>query len=53
MSPPASAISRTLIRRQFIASPHRTVLVLKPDQEQAEREAKEEEARLAKARAPP
>ncbi len=40
-----------VIRRQFIASPHRTVLVLKPDREQAEREAKDEEARLAEARA--
>ena len=40
-----------LIRRQFIDSQHRTVLILRPDQEQAEREAKEEEARLAKARA--
>jgi Zn-dependent M16 (insulinase) family peptidase len=40
-----------MIRRQFLASPHRTVLVLKPDVDQAEREAKEEEQRLAKARA--
>jgi presequence protease len=40
-----------LIRRQFIASPHRTVLVLRPDRDQAEREAREEGERLAKARA--
>src|SRR5262249_60816097 len=34
-----------------IDSQHRTVLILRPDQEQAERETKEEEVRLAKARA--
>jgi presequence protease len=40
-----------LIERYLIANPHRTVLILKPDRAQAEREAKEEEARLAAARA--
>jgi Zn-dependent M16 (insulinase) family peptidase len=40
-----------LIRRHFIANSHRTILVLRPDREQAEREAKEEEARLARERA--
>jgi presequence protease len=40
-----------VIHRQFVASQHRTVLILRPDQEQAEREAKEESARLAKVRA--
>jgi len=40
-----------LIRRQMIASQHRTVLILQPDQDQAEREAKQEAARLAKVRA--
>jgi Zn-dependent M16 (insulinase) family peptidase len=40
-----------LMRRQFVDSRHRTVMILKPDQDQAEREAKEEEARLAKVRA--
>ena len=39
------------MRRQFVDSRHRTVMILKPDQDQAEREAKEEEARLAKVRA--
>jgi Zn-dependent M16 (insulinase) family peptidase len=39
-----------IIRRQFVASRHRTVLILRPDQEQAEREAREEEARLANVR---
>ncbi len=40
-----------LIDRLFIANPHRTVLILRPDREQAEREAKEEAARLARERA--
>ena len=40
-----------LIDRHFIANPHRTVLTLRPDREQAEREAQEEVARLARARA--
>jgi Zn-dependent M16 (insulinase) family peptidase len=40
-----------LIARHFIANSHRTILILRPDQEQAEREAKEEEARLARERA--
>ncbi len=40
-----------LIGRHFIANPHRTILILRPDREQAEREAKEEEARLARERA--
>ena len=39
-----------LIRRQFVDNPHRTVMILKPDRDQAEREAKEEEARLAEVR---
>jgi Zn-dependent M16 (insulinase) family peptidase len=39
-----------LLGRHFIANPHRTILILRPDQDQAEREAKEEEARLARAR---
>jgi presequence protease len=40
-----------LLRKYFIDNPHRTVVVLKPDHEQAEREAKEEEAHLAQIRA--
>lgn len=40
-----------LLRRHFIDNPHRTVILLKPDHEQAEREAKEEEAHLAQVRA--
>jgi Zn-dependent M16 (insulinase) family peptidase len=40
-----------LIERHLIANPHRTVLILQPDRAQAEREGKEEEARLARARA--
>jgi Zn-dependent M16 (insulinase) family peptidase len=40
-----------LIHRHFIDNPHRTILILRPDREQAEREAREEEARLASARA--
>ena len=40
-----------LIRRYFIDNPHRTIVLLRPDREQAEREAREEEARLASARA--
>jgi presequence protease len=41
----------TLIRRYFLRNPHRTVLVLRPDRAQAEREAAEEQARLERARA--
>jgi presequence protease len=40
-----------LIGRHFIANSHRTLLILRPDRQQAEREAKEEEARLARERA--
>lgn len=40
-----------LLRKHFIDNPHRTVVVLKPDYEQAEREAKEEQAHLAQIRA--
>jgi Zn-dependent M16 (insulinase) family peptidase len=40
-----------VLRRLFIDNPHRTVVVLTPDREQAEREAKEEAAHLAKVRA--
>ena len=40
-----------LMRRQFVDSRHRTVMILKPDRDQAAREAKEEDARLAKVRA--
>src|SRR5258707_10907205 len=40
-----------LLRRHFVDNPHRTVIVLKPDREQAEREAQEERARLDHARA--
>ena len=40
-----------LMRRQFVENRHRTVMILKPDRDQAEREAKEEDARLAKVRA--
>jgi Zn-dependent M16 (insulinase) family peptidase len=40
-----------LLRRYFIDNPHRTVVLLKPDHAQAEREAKEEEAHLAQVRA--
>ena len=40
-----------LMRRQLVDSRHRTVMILKPDQNLAEREAKEEEARLARVRA--
>src|SRR3981081_1272868 len=32
----------TLLRRHFVDNPHRTILVLKPDAKQAEREAEEE-----------
>src|SRR5712692_887912 len=39
-----------LLRRHFIDNPHRTVVMLKPDHEQAEREAKEEQAHLAQVR---
>ena len=40
-----------LLRRHFIDNPHRTVMVLKPDREQAEREAQEEQAHLKAVRA--
>src|SRR5215475_9825786 len=40
-----------LLRKHFIDNPHRTVVLLKPDHAQAEREAKEEEAHLAQVRA--
>jgi presequence protease len=40
-----------LLRRHFVDNPHRTVMVLKPDREQAEREAQEEQARLEHVRA--
>jgi presequence protease len=40
-----------LIRRHLIGNTHRTVLVLHPDQAQAEREAAEEQERLEHARA--
>jgi Zn-dependent M16 (insulinase) family peptidase len=40
-----------LLRRHLIDNPHRTTMLLRPDREQAEREAKEEEERLARARA--
>jgi presequence protease len=40
-----------LLREHFIDNPHRTIVVLKPDHEQAEREAKEEQAHLAQVRA--
>jgi presequence protease len=40
-----------LLRKHFIDNPHRTVVVLKPDHEQAEREAKEEQAHLTRVRA--
>jgi presequence protease len=40
-----------LLRRHFIDNPHRTVMLLKPDREQAEREAQEESAHLAQVRA--
>jgi Zn-dependent M16 (insulinase) family peptidase len=40
-----------LLRRHFIDNPHRTVMVLKPDREQAEREAEEERAHLGQVRA--
>jgi Zn-dependent M16 (insulinase) family peptidase len=40
-----------LIRRHFVANPHRTMLVLRPDHAQAEREAAEEQARLDRVRA--
>jgi Zn-dependent M16 (insulinase) family peptidase len=39
-----------LLDRHFIGNPHRTILILRPDQDQAAREAKEEDARLARAR---
>src|SRR5215813_873949 len=41
----------SLLRRHFIDNPHRTVMLLKPDREQAEREAQEEQARLEHIRA--
>ncbi len=40
-----------LLDRHFLANPHRTILTLRPDREQAERETQEEVARLARARA--
>src|SRR5579883_817789 len=40
-----------LLRRHFVDNPHRTVMLLKPDHEQAEREAQEERAHLAQVRA--
>src|SRR5215467_4187335 len=40
-----------LLRHHFIDNPHRTVMVLKPDREQAEREAEEERAHLRQVRA--
>ena len=40
-----------LLRHHFIDNPHRTVITLKPDRDQAEREAAEEQARLDAARA--
>jgi presequence protease len=40
-----------LLRKHFIDNPHRTVVVLTPDREQAKREAKEEQAHLASVRA--
>jgi Zn-dependent M16 (insulinase) family peptidase len=40
-----------LLRKYFIDNPHRTVVLLKPDHAQAEREAKEEEAHLTQVRA--
>ncbi len=40
-----------LLRRHFIDNRHRTVMLLKPDREQAEREAQEETAHLAQVRA--
>jgi Zn-dependent M16 (insulinase) family peptidase len=39
-----------LLRRHFLDNPHRTVMVLKPDREQAEREAEEERASLRQVR---
>ena len=39
-----------LLRKHFLDNPHRTTVVLTPDHEQAEREAKEEEAHLRKVR---
>src|SRR4030088_3160881 len=44
---PGERYFEKLIGRHFIEKPHRTILILRPDREQAEREAKEEEARLA------
>ncbi len=40
-----------LIRETLLANPHRVRTLLRPDSEQAEREAAEEQARLAEARA--
>jgi len=40
-----------MLRRHFIDNPHRTSLTLKPDPEQAQREAEAERARLAAVRA--
>jgi presequence protease len=40
-----------LLRRHFVDNTHRTVMTLKPDPAQAEREAQEEQARLKAARA--
>jgi presequence protease len=39
-----------LMRRYFVGNPHRTTLLLRPDREQAEREAGEERGRLDRAR---
>lgn len=43
-------VFENLIRRYFIDNPHRTALILRPDQAQAEREAAEEQARLDRVR---
>jgi len=40
-----------LLKQHFVDNRHRTVLVLRPDREQAEREAREERARLEAVRA--
>jgi Zn-dependent M16 (insulinase) family peptidase len=40
-----------LIARYFVGNPHRATVLLRPDPDQAQREAAEEEARLARARA--
>jgi Zn-dependent M16 (insulinase) family peptidase len=46
-----TAYFEEMIRNMFLSNPHRTTVVMEPDQELGEREAADEQERLAKARA--